>query len=199
MSPEQLVREHFKASAAMAIATSEIISNRIAKASALAIEILEAGGKILICGNGGSASDAQHFAAELVCRYERERQPLAAIALTTDTAVLTATGNDYDFAQIFSRQIRALGCTGDLLVAITTSGNSDNVIQAVESAIEKKMHVVALTGKDGGQLALTMENSELELRIPSAVTARIQEAHAIIIHSICNLIELHVTRIPPAT
>ena len=193
MGPEQRVSDHFNASAATAVATSEIISNQIAKAASLAVQILETGGKILICGNGGSASDAQHFASELICRYEKERRPLAAMALTADSSVITATGNDYDFTQIFSRQIRALAHTGDLLIAITTSGNSANVIQAVESAIEMEIQVIALTGKDGGRLALAIENTGLELRVPSSITARIQEAHAIIIHCICDLIELQVT------
>ena len=194
MSLEHSVREHFNAAAATVTATSEVLSNRIVEATSLAIETLEASGKILICGNGGSASDAQHLAAELVCRYERERKPLPAIALTADNAILTAAGNDYDFSQIFSRQIQALGCRGDLLVAITTSGNSANVNQAVECAIDMEMKIVALTGKDGGQLALTMGNSGLELRVPSVVTARIQEVHGIIIHCICDLIELHTIR-----
>ena len=191
MDPERLVRDHFSASAQTATATVKAIGDRIAQAAAHAIQTLDNDGKILICGNGGSASDAQHFAAELVCRYERDRKALGAIALTADTAVLTAAGNDYDFSKIFSRQVQALGRSGDLLVAITTSGQSDNVSLAVETALELGIQVIALTGKDGGKLAPLIANKGLELRVPSAVTARIQEAHAIIIHCICDLVELH--------
>ena len=191
MDPERLVRNHFIVSTQTATATVEAIGDRIAQAAACAAQTLDNGGKILICGNGGSASDAQHFAAELVCRYELDRKALGAIALTADTAVLTAAGNDYDFSKIFSRQVQALGRPGDLLVAITTSGQSDNVSLAVETALEMGVQVVALTGKDGGKLAPLIANKGLELRVPSAVTARIQEAHAIIIHCICDLVELH--------
>jgi len=191
MDPERLVRNHFSASMQTAAVTVEAIGKQIAQAAARAGQTLDNNGKILICGNGGSASDAQHFAAELVCRYERDRKALAAIALTADTAVLTAAGNDYDFSKIFSRQVQALGRSGDLLVAITTSGQSDNVSLAVETALELGIQVIALTGKDGGKLAPLIANKGLELRVPSAVTARIQEAHAIIIHCICDLVELH--------
>ena len=191
MDPEQLVRDHFSASTQTATATVEAIGDQIAQAATRAAQTLDNDGKILICGNGGSASDAQHFAAELVCRYERDRKALGAIALTADTAVLTAAGNDYDFSKIFSRQVQALGRSGDLLVAITTSGQSDNVSLAVETALEMGVQVVALTGKGGGKLAPLIANKGLELRVPSAVTARIQEAHAIIIHCICDLVELH--------
>ena len=193
MDPERLVRDHFSASAKAATATVEAIGDRIANAATLAAQTLDNGGKILICGNGGSASDAQHFAAELVCRYERDRKALGAIALTADSAILTAAGNDYDFSNIFSRQIEALGQSDDLLVAITTSGQSDNVNFAVETALELDIQVIALTGKDGGKLAPLIATKGLELRVPSAVTARIQEAHAIIIHCICDLVELHTT------
>jgi D-sedoheptulose 7-phosphate isomerase len=191
MDPEHLVRDHFSVSAQTAAATVEAIGNQIVEAAACTAQTLNNNGKILICGNGGSASDAQHFAAELVCRYERDRKALGAIALTADTAVLTAAGNDYDFSKIFSRQVEALGKSGDLLVAITTSGQSDNVSFAVEKALELDIRVIALTGKDGGKLAPLIANNSLELRVPSTVTARIQEAHAIIIHCICDLVELH--------
>ena len=191
MDPERLVRNHFSASTQTAAATVEAIGDRITQAAASAAQTLDNDGKILICGNGGSASDAQHFAAELVCRYERDRKALGAIALTADTAVLTAAANDYDFSKIFSRQVQALGRSGDLLVAITTSGQSHNVSLAVETALKMGVQVVALTGKDGGKLAPLIANKGLELRVPSAVTARIQEAHAIIIHCICDLVELH--------
>ena len=191
MDPEHLIRDHFSISTQTATATVEAISDQIVQAAARTVQTLDNDGKILICGNGGSASDAQHFAAELVCRYERDRKALGAIALTADTAVLTAAGNDYDFSKIFSRQVQALGRSGDLLVAITTSGQSDNVSLAVETALEMGIQVVALTGKDGGKLAPLIADKGLELRVPSGVTARIQEAHAIIIHCICDLVELH--------
>jgi phosphoheptose isomerase len=191
MNPERLVRDHFSESTQIATATVEAIGNRIAQAATRAVQTLENGGKILICGNGGSASDAQHFAAELVCRYEHDRKALGAIALTADTAVLTAAANDYDFSQIFSRQVEALGNPGDLLVAITTSGQSDNVNFAVKTALETDLHVIALTGKDGGKLGPLIAKQGFELRVPSEVTARIQEAHGIIIHCICNVVELH--------
>lgn len=193
MNPESLVRNHFSASMQTATGTVETIDKKIVKAAARAAQTLDNSGKILICGNGGSASDAQHFAAELVCRYERDRKALGAIALTTDTSVLTAAGNDYDFSKIFSRQVEALGRPGDLLVAITTSGQSDNINHAVETALKLGIHVIALTGNDGGKLAPLIANKGLELRVPSTVTARIQEAHAIIIHCICDLVELHNT------
>ena len=194
MDPEHLIRDHFSISTQTATATVEAISDQIVQAAARTVQTLDNDGKILICGNGGSASDAQHFAAELVCRYERDRKALGAIALTADTAVLTAAGNDYDFSKIFSRQVEALGRSGDLLVAITTSGQPDNVRLAVETALELGIQVIALTGKDGGKLAPLIANKGLELRVPSAVTARIQEAHAIIIHCICDLVELHTAR-----
>ena len=193
MNPKRLVRDHFSASAETAMATVEAIGDQIAQAATLAAQTLDNNGKIMICGNGGSASDAQHFAAELVCRYEHDRKALGAIALTTDAAVLTAAGNDYDFSKIFSRQVEALGRPGDLLVAITTSGQSDNINHAVETALNLGIQVIALTGKDGGKLAPLIANKGLELRVPSTVTARIQEAHAIIIHCICDLVELHNT------
>ena len=191
MDPKRLIHDHFSVSAQTATATVETIGDRIAEAAARTAQTLDNDGKILICGNGGSASDAQHFAAELVCRYERDRKALGAIALTADTAVLTAAGNDYDFSTIFSRQIEALGRSGDLLVAITTSGQSDNISHAVETALKLGIQVIALTGKDGGKMAPLIANKGLELRVPSTVTARIQEAHAIIIHCICDLLELH--------
>ena len=193
MNPEQLVRDHFHTSEQTAAATVEAIGHKIVQAAARTTQTLDNDGKILICGNGGSASDAQHFAAELVCRYERDRKALGAIALPTDTSVLTAVGNDYDFSQIFSRQVKALGQSGDLLVAITTSGQSDNVNRAVETALDIGMQVIALTGKEGGKLVPLIADKGVELRVPSQVTARIQEAHAIIIHCICDLVELHTT------
>ena len=147
------------------------------------------GGKILARGNGGAAADAQHFAAELVGRFEVERQELAAIALTTDTSILTAVGNDYSFNQIFARQVRALGHAGDVLLAISTSGNSGNVIEAIRSAHEAAMPVVALTGRGGGQVGEMLRDDDIHLCVPADRTARIQETHLLVIHCLCDGID----------
>jgi D-sedoheptulose 7-phosphate isomerase len=145
--------------------------------------------KILSCGNGGSAGDAQHFSSELLNRFERERPGLPAIALTTDTSTLTSIANDYSYNEIFSKQIRALGNTGDILLAISTSGNSSNVIQAIQAAHDRGMGVVALTGKDGGNMASLLEADDIEIRVASNSTARIQEVHLLVIHSLCDYID----------
>jgi D-sedoheptulose 7-phosphate isomerase len=148
------------------------------------------GGKVLACGNGGSAADAQHFAAEFVGRYERERPELAAVALTTDSSILTALANDYDFTQVFARQVRALGQAGDVLLAISTSGNSANVIAAIEAAHEREMTVVALTGskdgKAGGQMAALLRETDVHICVPHERTARIQEVHLLTLHCLCD-------------
>ena len=193
MDLEQHIREHFESSASTALETSVAIAAEILQTARRVVATHEQQGKILICGNGGSAADAQHFSAELLCRYQRERPPLAAIALSADTATITATANDYAFEQIFSRQIHGLARPGDLLIALTTSGNSPNILEAVKMAADKGLNTVALTGCDGGDLAGLLGERDIELRIPSDSTARIQEAHAIIIHSICDLIDLHMT------
>jgi D-sedoheptulose 7-phosphate isomerase len=144
------------------------------------------GGKVLACGNGGSAADAQHFAAEFVGRYERERPELAAIALTTDSSILTAIANDYDFNVIFAKQVRALGGAGDVLLAISTSGNSANVLAAIESAHERDMVVVALTGKGGGKIGQVLRETDVHISVPHERTARIQEVHLLALHCICD-------------
>lgn len=159
-----------------------------AAAQALAAA-LAGGNKLLACGNGGSAADAQHFAAELTGRYERERRGLPGIALSVDTSALTAIGNDYGFEQVFSRQVEALGQRGDWLLAISTSGNSPNVIRAIEAAHATGMQVLALTGKDGGAIARMLGAGDLELRAASAVTARIQEVHILLLHCLCDGID----------
>jgi D-sedoheptulose 7-phosphate isomerase len=146
-------------------------------------------GKILACGNGGSAADAQHFAAELVNRFEMERPPLAAIALTTDSSTLTSIANDYSYNQVFSKQVQALGQPGDVLLAISTSGNSANVIEAIHAAHDREMRVVALTGKDGGRIAGLLKEPDLNLCVPSARTARIQEVHLLALHCLCDGID----------
>jgi D-sedoheptulose 7-phosphate isomerase len=147
---------------------------------------LSNGNKVLACGNGGSAGDAQHFAAELVGRFERERFPLPGIALTTDTSIITAVGNDYSFNEIFSKQVQAFGQAGDILLAISTSGNSANVVAAVEAALEREMRVVAMTGKDGGKLGQMLTDADVHINVPHSRTARIQEVHLVAIHSICD-------------
>ncbi|NMG02744.1 phosphoheptose isomerase [Azoarcus taiwanensis] len=158
-----------------------------------AIEVMTAcllgNGKILACGNGGSAADAQHFAAELLNRFEMERPPLAAIALTTDTSTLTSIANDYDFAQVFSKQVAALGQPGDVLLAISTSGNSPNVMAAIEVAHEREMRVVALTGKGGGKIGEQLADGDIHLCVPADRTARIQEVHLLALHCLCDGID----------
>ena len=165
----------------------------LAEATAAAIELMFAAlvndGKVLACGNGGSAADAQHFAAELVGRFEMERMGLAGIALTTDTSALTAIANDYDFNRVFSKQVEALGRSGDVLLAISTSGNSANIIAAIEAAHERDMRVVALTGKDGGQIAHILQDQDILLNVAHPRTARIQEIHILLIHAICDGID----------
>src|SRR5690606_38302189 len=153
---------------------------------------LQQEGKILTCGNGGSAADAQHFSSELLNRFEMERPGLPAVALTTDSSTLTSIANDYHYNDIFAKQVRALGQASDVLLAISTSGNSANVVAAVEAAHERDMHVVALTGRDGGQIAPVMDEGDVEIRVPAAVTARIQEVHLLVIHCLCDLIDQYL-------
>ncbi len=150
---------------------------------------LKNGGKILSCGNGGSAGDAQHLSSELLNRFERERPSLAGIALTTDTGTLTSISNDYSYDEVFAKQVRALGRPGDILVGISTSGNSGNVINAMQAAHEIGMGLVILTGRDGGKMAQMLSDNDIELRAASKVTARIQEVHLVFIHSLCDLID----------
>jgi D-sedoheptulose 7-phosphate isomerase len=152
-------------------------------------DCLLANGKILACGNGGSAADAQHFAAEMVGRFERERPELPAVSLCTDTSILTAIANDYDYAQVFAKQVRALGDSGDVLLAISTSGNSANVVAAADAAHERGMRIVALTGKGGGRMGELLGADDVHLCVPHDVTARIQEVHLLTIHCLCDAID----------
>ncbi|MDE1886739.1 MAG: phosphoheptose isomerase [Gammaproteobacteria bacterium] len=145
--------------------------------------------KIMSCGNGGSAADAQHFSAELLNRFDRERAPLPGIALTTDTSTLTSIANDYHYDEVFAKQLRALGQPGDVLLAISTSGNSPNVVRAMQVAHEKGVHIVALTGRDGGKMAPLLQAPDVEIRVPAKVTARIQEVHLLALHCLCDLID----------
>jgi D-sedoheptulose 7-phosphate isomerase len=168
------------------------IARNISDAASLMAKTLTNGNKILSCGNGGSAGDAQHFSSEMLNRFERERAGYAAIALTTDTSTLTSISNDYDFSQVFSKQVGAIGRADDVLLAISTSGSSDNVTNAVKAAHEKGMRVVALTGRDGGNIAGSLVTDDIEIRVPSSSTARIQEVHLLVIHCLCDLIDLQI-------
>ena len=182
----QRILAHFQESAELKMKSATLLAQPISQAIELMFNALSNGNKILSCGNGGSAGDSQHFAAELVGRFERERFPLPAIALTTDTSIITAVGNDYSFNEIFSKQVQAFGQAGDILLAISTSGNSGNVLAAVEAALEREMRVVALTGKDGGKIAQMLTDADVHINVPHSRTARIQEVHLVAIHSICD-------------
>lgn len=183
------VTKNFEDSAHAKLNAVELLAAPLAAAIEIVTGCLINNGKILACGNGGSAADAQHFAAELVGRFEAERQELGAIALTTDTSILTAVGNDYGFNHIFSRQVRALGHPGDVLLAISTSGNSGNVIEAIAAAHDADMKVIALTGKGGGRIGEILRDDDIHLCVPADRTARIQEIHLLIIHCLCDGID----------
>jgi D-sedoheptulose 7-phosphate isomerase len=186
----QRILAHFQESADLKLKSAPALTQPISQAVELMFAALSNGNKILACGNGGSAADCQHFAAELVGRFERERFPLPALALTTDTSILTAVGNDYSYKDVFAKQVQAFGQAGDILLAISTSGNSANVLAAAESALEREMRVVALTGKDGGQLAKMLTDADVHINVPHARTARIQEVHLVAIHCICDGIDV---------
>jgi D-sedoheptulose 7-phosphate isomerase len=189
MDHEARIRAHFAASAQLKIDAAAALTPAIARAAETMTTCLFADGRILSCGNGGSASDAQHFSAEMIGRFERERPELPAIALSTDTSILTAVANDYAFEQVFAKQVRALGRKGDVLLAISTSGNSGNVVAAIEAAREREMHVVALTGKGGGRIGELMAEGDVHICVPHERTARIQEVHLLAIHCLCDAID----------
>ena len=189
MEPLTRIERHFVASLEAKQRTLAAMGPRIVQAAELLAERLRQGNKILVCGNGGSAADAQHFAAELVNRFEIERPGLAAIALTTDSSALTSIANDYAFEQIFARQVRALGRSGDVLLAISTSGHSPNVLVAIDAARELGMATLALTGRDGGRMAEQLGNGDIEIRAVAPATARIQETHILIIHCLCDMVD----------
>ena len=186
---EARIARHFQDSIETKRRVALALTPSISAAAQAMVDCLKGGGKILACGNGGSASDSQHFAAELVGRFERERAELAAIALTTDSSILTAVANDYSFDEIFSKQVRALGKPGDVLFAISTSGNSKNVVAAIDAAHLKGMHVVGMTGRGGGKMATLMQANDVLLNVDSPVTTRIQETHLLILHCLCDAID----------
>ena len=189
MDMQSRICQLFQASIDTKIEAMEVLAPYIEHASMIMVQALLHEGKILACGNGGSAGDAQHFSSELLNRFERERPGLPAISLTTDTSTITSIANDYSYNEIFSKQIRAIGQPGDILLAISTSGNSANIIQAIQAAHDREMTVVALTGRDGGDMASLLLPEDVEIRVPSMSTARIQEVHLLSIHCLCDLID----------
>ena len=186
---EQRIQQQFFDSADAKYAAAEALTRPVCDAAQILLNCITSGGKVLACGNGGSAGDAQHFAAELVGRFEAERQELAAIALTTDSSILTAVANDYAFNVVFAKQVRALGRSGDVLLAISTSGNSANVIEAIKAAHDNDLAVVALTGKGGGKIGAMLREGDVHLCVPAERTARIQETHLLAIHCLCDGID----------
>lgn len=186
---QERVSAHFAESIRAKQEAEKVLVEPTVQAAGLMLQCLMNDGKILACGNGGSAADAQHFSAEMTGRFEKERMELAAVALTTDTSALTAIGNDYGFDHVFSKQVRALGRAGDVLVGISTSGNSSNVIEAIKAAHERDMHVIAMTGRDGGKIAAMLKDTDVLLNVPYPRTARIQENHILLIHAMCDCID----------
>ncbi|MES2483859.1 MAG: phosphoheptose isomerase [Pseudomonadota bacterium] len=183
---EQRIQQHFIESADLKYQAAQTLTRPIADAIQAVLACVTSGGKVLACGNGGSAADAQHFSAEFVGRFERERPELGAIALTTDSSILTAIANDYAYEQIFAKQVRALGQSGDVLLALSTSGNSANVIAAIEAAHARDMVVVALTGRGGGRMGTLVRETDVHICVPHDRTARIQEVHILVLHCICD-------------
>lgn len=191
MQDVSLIQQHFQASAA-AILDNLPLEEKIEQAAKLIYACFENGGKLMICGNGGSAADAQHLSAELLNRYHRERRELPGIALTTDASTLTAVGNDYDFNEVFAKQIKALAQPQDMVMVISTSGNSANILKAVGAAHEKSVSCVALNGKSGGELSPMLKENDIDIIVSGDVTARIQEVHGLIIHCLCDLIDSYI-------
>jgi len=186
------VAAQFAESAKLKLDSAQSLTGPLVRAGSLLAEALRQGGKVLACGNGGSAADAQHFAAELVNRFEMERPPLAGIALTTDTSTLTSIANDYAYLQVFSKQVRALGRRGDVLLAISTSGNSANVVEAIGAAHELGLSVIALTGNGGGKMAAVLGADDVHVCVPHKTTARIQEVHLLALHCMCDGIDFQL-------
>ncbi len=192
LDPLFRIRAIIEESIAVKTRCLEELTPRIADAGNALAECILGSGKVLTCGNGGSAGDAQHFSSEMLNRFERERPGLPAFALTTDASTITSIANDYQFADIFAKQIRALGHPGDVLLAFTTSGNSHNILNAIDAAHDQEMRVILVTGRDGGHAAGSLRSGDIELRVPSESTARIQESHLTIIHCLCDLIDFHL-------
>lgn len=189
MDAESLVKEHFAESMSTKQAAADVLAPAIVRAGQLMSQSLLDEGRIFSCGNGGSAADSQHFSAELINRFEMERPALPAIALTTDSSALTSIANDYSYDDIFAKQISALGRDNDVLLAISTSGNSENVNRAIDAAHERAVKVVALSGRDGGRMAGLLTENDVEIRVPAERTARIQEVHILVLHCLCDLID----------
>lgn len=189
MNPIEVVKDNFAESIATKQAAVESVAPAIAGAAAALFRALTAGGKVLSCGNGGSAADAQHFASELINRFETDRPALAAIALTTDSSTLTSVANDMHYHDIFARQIEALGRPGDILLAITTSGNSENILKAIGAARSRDMQVMLLSGRDGGQATSLLADTDIGICIAGPSTARIQEVHLLVMHCLCDLVD----------
>ena len=185
----QHIKNNFNESIQTKIIVADTLVNHIAQAGELIVQSLLKHHKILSCGNGGSAADAQHFSSEMLNRFESERPSLPAIALTTDSSTVTSIANDYSFIEVFSKQIKALGSDGDILLAISTSGRSKNILQAIEAAHQRKMDIIALTGHDGGEITTLLSGNDIEIRVPAESTARIQETHLLIIHCLCDIID----------
>ncbi|NQV68565.1 MAG: phosphoheptose isomerase [Pseudohongiella sp.] len=183
------ISSHFRDSIAVKQQSAEELPAPIHRAGEAMVQSLLTNRKILCCGNGGSAGDAQHFSAELLNRFEKERPGLPAIALTADSSTITAIANDYNYNEIFSKQVSALGQAGDILLAISTSGNSENVVEAIKAGHERQMTIVAMTGNDGGSIANLLSDQDIEIRVPSDRTARIQEVHLVVIHCLCDFID----------
>jgi D-sedoheptulose 7-phosphate isomerase len=189
MDLDKRISQHFADSAQVKLDAVKVLTQPLRLAAERMVECLMNEGKILACGNGGSAADAQHFSAELLNRFEMERPSLAAVALTTDSSTLTSIANDYDYNQVFSKQVRALGQPNDLLLAISTSGNSRNVMEAVQAAHERQMGVIALTGKNGGTMGELLSADDVHVCVPHSNTARIQEVHILCLHCMCDAID----------
>lgn len=190
--PLNRVQSLFADSIAVKTRCADTLAPAIVSAASLLLECIMRNSKILTCGNGGSAADAQHFSSEMLNRFERERPGLPAFALTTDASTITSIANDYQYADVFAKQVRALGRPGDALLAFTTSGESANVLEAIDAAHDQDMQVVLLTGRDGGQCARSLTAQDVEIRVPSSTTARIQEVHLTVIHCLCDLIDHHL-------
>ncbi|MGH8655632.1 MAG: phosphoheptose isomerase [Gammaproteobacteria bacterium] len=192
MDLETRAKQIFAASAELKTQSAEALSGPIVAAAQLMANCMLADNKVLSCGNGGSAADAQHFSSEMLNRFEKERPGLPALALTTDSSTVTSIANDHGYAEVFARQLRALGRQGDCLLAISTSGDSANIVQAIGAARERGMRVVLLSGKDGGRAAEMLAEQDVEIRVPHHSTARIQEVHLTVIHCLCDLIDHHL-------